>query len=96
MTAEPISLSGIAHLPNPADQGFTVPPPGRFPLDPALHRDLGAAIAAASTTPPVVAEEEVRVEEHEEVAEEEVASAAINFNDAAASYSSFSTTELVR
>lgn len=82
--------------PYPADEGFTVPPPGRFPLDPALHRDLGAAIAAASTTPPIVTEEE-RAEEYEEVAEEKMASAAIpNFDDAAASYSSFSTAELVR
>ena len=65
-----------------------------FPLDTELHRELGAAIAAA--TPPGVVHPDVDADADEETLREGASTGALDFDDTAASYTSFTNMELIR
>lgn len=64
-----------------------------FPLDTELHRELGAAIAAA-VTPGVVHPDPDA--DAEEALPAGASTTALDFNDTAASYTSFTNLELIR
>ncbi|CAM9371488.1 unnamed protein product [Laminaria digitata] len=66
-----------------------------FPLDTELHRELGAAIKAAAVTPGVV-HPEPDADLEEEVVKAGASTSALDFNDTAASYTSFTNVELIR
>lgn len=67
-------------------------------VDAEMHRDLGAALAAATVAPGTALHPDVAAV-HERVVEEEQARAAgmrVNFDDASASYASFTDMDLLR
>lgn len=65
-----------------------------FPLDTELHRELGAAIAAAA--PQGVVHPDADADVEEETIREGASRGALDFNDTAASYMSFTNMELIR
>lgn len=64
-----------------------------LPLDTELHRELGAAIAAAATPGVVHPDPDA---DSEEVLKAGASTSALDFNDNAASYTSFTNLELIR